>query len=113
MIRKEVARDADRRRADVEALAEESHEEPHHLGIRVRELEAIAVTCALGPIEHAGRGENWIAETCDRTAVLLILHAFGATGRGLFPGAAHLAVVRHVARGQRSVLLRRELDVPH
>ena len=113
MIGEEVARQADSVGRDAKCTAEEIHEDPNHLRVRVREHELVSVPRPLGPIKHAPHDVKVVGAPGAKTAVMLCLDPASprlSAHRGI---GKPLSLVETVSRLQSRVLFGGQFDVTY
>jgi hypothetical protein len=114
VVGKKVASDPNIAISNLEVRLQERHEEPDHLGIRVREANLIwRPFRSFCPIEHATRQMQRFAAPGKLASALPRGSPLRSMMLSDFPPTTELSVVSRIHRLQDRDLLRRQLDVAH
>jgi hypothetical protein len=111
VVGEKVARKADSIGRDAECAAKEVHEDPNHLGVRVREHELVSVPRPLGPIEHAPDDVELVCLSHTPSAIVLSRDSADAGLRAHRRVRKALTLVQSVPRPESRVLLVAQLDI--
>jgi hypothetical protein len=105
MVGEEVAVDPHLVVRDREVPAQEVGEEAQDLRIRVGQEHGVSRLASLGPVEHATRGEQRVAATCEEPSFLLIPGSDCPVVRAHPPSTCQLPRMAPVPRSEECTLL--------